>query len=95
MTTLQQMFDRDEMTRLARENMENALKFYAQCNEQLIKINEWQREQINETTRRQLEAINKACEEYQKNARILTTRMEQVVRNTIDQAAPKTQESGR
>lgn len=84
-----QMFDREEMIRLSREGMENSLRFFATLNENILKLQEWQREQINDATRRQLETMNQAVEEYQKNTRIIMSRIETVCRQMVDQTTGK------
>ncbi len=82
-----QMFDREEMIRLSREGMENSLRFFNTLNENILKMQDWQREQINEATKRNLETLNKACEEYQKNTRIIMSRIESSCQQVIQQVA--------
>jgi hypothetical protein len=50
---------------------------------------------VHDNLIRQLEAINKSCEEYQKNVRVITGRIETVCRQTIQQTGEKTQEQGK
>ena len=89
-----QMFDRDEMIRLSREGMENSMKFFMTLNENIVKMSDMQREAINETTKKNLEMINKAYEEYQKNNRVVSSRVEQLCRDMMNQFG-QTKEQGK
>jgi hypothetical protein len=93
--TMTQMFDREEMIRLTREGMENTLRFYNSFNENLLKISDWQREAINENNTRAVEMMNKSYDEYQKNSRVIMSRIETVCREALDKTAPKAKESGK
>ena len=83
------MFDREEMIRLTREGMENSMRFFMTVNENVIKMNDLQRETINEATKKNLEMVNKACEDYQKNTRIIMSRIESMWHQVLDQTTPK------
>ncbi len=87
------LFDRDEVARIVRTGLENSVKFYTTLNENMIKMTEWQREQINETTQRHVEIINKSCEEYQKNSRVLISRIESICQKIVEQTVPATEKS--
>lgn len=91
---MNKMFDRDEMMRLSREGMENSMKFFMTVNENLFKVQDFQREALNEATKKNLELLNKTCEDYQKNTRIIVGRIETMwnqvseqVNNTKEKAA--------
>ena len=84
-----QMFNKDEMIRATREGMENSMKFFMTMNENLIKFSDLQRETANEATKKSIEMANKACEDYQKNTRIVVSHIENMWKNAIDQLAPK------
>ncbi len=88
-TTNNPLFDRDEMIRLSREGLENSLKFYTTLTENVTKIADMQREAYNETAKKQIEMVNKAYEDYQKNTRVVMHHFENVWRQVIEQAAPK------
>lgn len=78
-------FDREEMIRLSREGMENSIRFFLTLNENILKMGEWHKDFVEETTRRNLEVVNKAFDEYQKNSRVICSRIESVCRTAIDQ----------
>ncbi len=84
------VYDRDELMRLTREGMENSMKFFMSMNENIIKVSEQQREAINANTNKNLETINKACEDYQRNTRVILSRMETLWNQVIDQSFQKT-----
>ncbi|MFZ2957868.1 MAG: hypothetical protein WA705_13355 [Candidatus Ozemobacteraceae bacterium] len=92
--TTQNLFDRDEMIRLSREGMENSMRFFMTFNENIVKLADMQRDAINETTKKNLEMINKAYEEYQKNNRVVAGRIESFTRDLVNQTT-KTQEQGK
>ena len=92
MTSNMNLFDRDEMIRLSREGMENSMRFFLTLNENIVKIAETQREAINDATKKNLEMLNKAYEEYQKNNRVVTSRIEQFTREMV-QNVTRTQEN--
>jgi hypothetical protein len=79
------MFDRDEMVRLTREGMENSMRFFMTMNENLLKINDAQKETINEASKKSLELVNKSLDEYQKNTRVILSRMESMWKQVIEQ----------
>jgi predicted metalloprotease len=79
------MFDREEMVRLTREGMENSMRFFMTMNENLIKVNDVQKETINEAAKKSLELVNKSLDEYQKNTRIILSRMETMWKQVLDQ----------
>ena len=83
------MFDREEMIRLTREGMENSMRFFMTLNENVIKMNDLQRETVNEATKKSLEMVNKACEDYQKNTRIIMSRIESMWHQVLEQTTPK------
>ncbi len=89
-----QMFDREEMMRLTREGMENSLRFFLTINENLLKMGEWQMENLTEHNKRAVETINKAYEEHQKVSRVIMGRIETVCREIIKQAAPQEKAAG-
>ncbi len=89
-----QLFDRDEMFRLSREGMENSLRFFLTINENLLKMGEWQMENLTEHNKRAIETINKAYDEHQKNSRIIMSRIETVVREIIAKVTPHHQAAG-
>ena len=86
---MNKMFDREEMMKLTREGMEQSIRFYMTINETLLKIGEQQREVLSETVRKNLDLMNKSGEEYQKNTRIILSRMETMWHEAMDQATPK------
>ncbi|HEY9069378.1 MAG TPA: hypothetical protein VIV61_03920 [Candidatus Ozemobacteraceae bacterium] len=83
------LFDRDEMIRLSREGLENAMKFYTTLTENITKIADMQRDAYNDTAKKQIEMVNKAYEDYQKNTRVVMHHFENVWRQVIEQASPK------
>ncbi|MBF0407640.1 MAG: hypothetical protein HQM10_09820 [Candidatus Riflebacteria bacterium] len=89
MTNLLNYFDRDEMIRVTREGIENSLRFYMTLNENIVKMTDLQKDAINETTKKSLESLNRSYEEYQKNHRIITSRVESFYRDMVEKAAPK------
>ncbi|MFZ2957869.1 MAG: hypothetical protein WA705_13360 [Candidatus Ozemobacteraceae bacterium] len=93
--TAQNLFDRDEMIRLSREGMENSMRFFMTLNENIVKLSDMQRDTINETTKKNLEMINKSYEEYQKNSRVVAGRVETFYRDLMNQIVTKTQETGK
>lgn len=92
--TITQLFDRDELFRLSREGMENSLRFFLTINENLLKMGEWQMQNLTEHNKRAIETINKAYDEHQKNSRIIMSRIETVVREMIDKVAPAPKAAG-
>ncbi|MBF0543309.1 MAG: hypothetical protein HQM08_02690 [Candidatus Riflebacteria bacterium] len=89
MNRMNQLFDRDQMIQVAREGMENAFRFFMTFNENVVKMTQTQREVINETTKKSLEVVNKAYEEYQKNNRIITSHIENFCQEMTEKACPK------
>lgn len=87
------MFDREEMLKLSREGMEQSMRFFMTLNETILKIGDQQRELVNETTKKNIELLNKAYEEYQKNSRVVLGRMESMWQHAVDQAT-KVKENG-
>ncbi len=84
------LFEREEMLRMTREGLENSMKFFMSMNENILKMTDIQRETANEATKKTLEIANKACEDYQKNTRIVVGHMENLWKQAIDQMTPKT-----
>ena len=89
MTNLLNYFDRDEMIRVTREGIENSLRFYMTLNENIVKMTDLQKDAITETTKKSLETLNRSYEEYQKNHRIITSRVESFYRDMVEKSAPK------
>ncbi|MBF0499875.1 MAG: hypothetical protein HQM09_07070 [Candidatus Riflebacteria bacterium] len=87
----QNLFDRDEMIRLSREGMENSMRFFMTLNENIVKLADMSRDAINETSKKNLEMINKAFDEYQKNNRVVTSRIETFTRDLFNQTTQKTE----
>lgn len=87
------MFDREEMMKLTREGIDQSIRFYMTVNETLLKIGEQQREVLSETVKKNIELMNKAGEEYQKNTRIILSRMESVWQEAIEQITPKAKQA--
>lgn len=71
-----QLFDRDEVSRLSRQGMENSLRFFMTLTENALKLGEIQKDTMNEASRRQIDLVNKSFEEFQKNARSIMTGVE-------------------
>ncbi|MBF0543310.1 MAG: hypothetical protein HQM08_02695 [Candidatus Riflebacteria bacterium] len=94
MTSLNKIFDRDEMVRVARTGIENSLKFYMTLNENIVKLSDLQKETINETTKKNLEALNKTYDEFQKNHRVLTSRVETFYRDLLEKVITPKEETG-
>ncbi len=93
---MKNMFDREEMIRLSREGMESSMRFFNTLNENILKMGEWQKEVVNETVKRNLETMNKAYDEYQKQQRVILNRIETACRDALKTAdAPKTHENGK
>ncbi len=96
MTTKQQptptLFDREEMMRLTREGMEQTLRFYMTMNENLLKMAEWQKDAVNQANQQGVEMLNKAYNEYQKNSRVVLSRLESMIRQAAEQMTPKPKE---
>ncbi|RCK80115.1 MAG: hypothetical protein OZSIB_3619 [Candidatus Ozemobacter sibiricus] len=92
--TTPNLFDREEMMRLTREGMEQTLRFYMTMNEQLLKMAEWQKDAVNQANQQGIEMLNKAYDEYQKNSRVVLTRLEAMIRQAAEQTAPKAKEQG-
>ena len=97
MTTTQKNtpFDRDEMMRLSREGMEQTMRFSLTLNENLLKMAEWQKETVTQANRQGVEMLNNAYDEYQKNSRVVLSRLESTIRQAAEHATPKTKEQGR
>lgn len=98
MTTTQKNtpIDREEMMRLTREGMEQTLRFYLTMNENLLKMADWQRETITQANQQGVEMLNKAFDEYQKNSRVVLSRLETMIRQAAETATtPKTKEHGK
>jgi hypothetical protein len=90
--------DREEMIRLTREGMENTMRFFMTMNENLLKMTDWQRDAINETNKKTVEVMNKSYEEFQKQNRVVLSRIEQVCHQALETVAPvtpKTMEEGK
>ncbi len=89
-------FDREEMMRLTREGMEQTLRFYLTMNENLLKMADWQRETVNQASQQGIELLNKAYDEYQKNSRVVLSRLESMIRQAAETAAaPQAKEHGK
>lgn len=71
-----QLFDRDEVSRLSRQGMENSLRFFMTLTENALRLGEIQKDTMNEASRRQIDLVNKSFEEFQKNARSIMTGVE-------------------
>ncbi|MBF0408827.1 MAG: hypothetical protein HQM10_15880 [Candidatus Riflebacteria bacterium] len=93
MTSFNKLFDRDEMIRVTREGIENSLKFYMTLNENIVKLTDLQKEAVNDTTKKNLETLNKTYEEFQKNHRIITSRIETFYRDMFSKIAPEKEET--
>ncbi|MBF0545123.1 MAG: hypothetical protein HQM08_11845 [Candidatus Riflebacteria bacterium] len=92
MTSINKLFDRDEMIRITREGLENSMKFYMTLNENIVKISDLQKETINDTTKKNLEMLNKTYDEFQRNHRIITSRVETFYRDLLDKVATPKEE---
>ncbi|NLI77436.1 MAG: hypothetical protein GX442_13470 [Candidatus Riflebacteria bacterium] len=98
MTTTQKNtpIDREEMMRLTREGMEQTLRFYLTMNENLLKMADWQRETVTQANQQGVEMLNKAYDEYQKNSRVVLSRLESMIRQATETATtPKAKEHGK
>ena len=85
------LFDREELTRLSRQGMENSLNFFMTLTENALKLGEIQKDTMNEASRRQIALINTSYEEYQKNSRTITTTFEKEWRKIAELAQPARQ----
>ena len=78
-------FNQNEMIRLSREGIEQSVKFFMTVNENILKVQETTRENLNEMTRKNLEMFNKTHDEYQKNIRNIMGRIESGWKTVIEQ----------
>ncbi|MBF0545124.1 MAG: hypothetical protein HQM08_11850 [Candidatus Riflebacteria bacterium] len=89
MADINKLFDRDEMIRIAREGLENSMKFYMTLNENIVKMGDLQKEALNETTKKNLEMLNKTFDEFQKNHKTVTTKVETFYRDLLEKVPTK------
>ena len=89
MTTMNQLFDQDQMVRLSREGMENAVRFFMTFNENLIKMTDIQKNLIVDANQKYVETINKAYEEYRKNTQVVNSHIENFVKTATEKTLCK------